>query len=48
MLNLDESNKLMTLRHWHLETCSAVTGDGLEKGVDWLVNDIASRIFLLE
>jgi len=24
-----------------------VTGEGLQEGMDWMVNDIASRIFLL-
>ncbi|CAE7908370.1 ARL2 [Symbiodinium sp. KB8] len=33
-------------RHWKIEPCSAVTGDGLEASVDWLVRDISSRIFL--
>ena len=31
-------------RHWSIQTCSAQTGDGLLKGVDWIVDDIASRI----
>jgi ADP-ribosylation factor-like protein 2 len=49
VLNLnEETNKLMQNRHWHIEKCSAVTGDGLVQGVDWIVSDIASRIFLLE
>lgn len=34
-------------RHWHIQGCSAVTADGLADGVDWLVGDISSRIFLL-
>lgn len=34
-------------RHWKLQTCSAVTGQGLVEGLDWMVEDIASRIFLL-
>lgn len=34
-------------RHWAIFGCSAVTGEGLEGGVDWLVRDIESRIFLL-
>ncbi|CAK9031895.1 ADP-ribosylation factor-like protein 2 [Durusdinium trenchii] len=33
-------------RHWEIHPCSAVTGEGLVEGVDWLVDDIASRIFL--
>nr|QXF29044.1 Arl2 [Gefionella okellyi] len=36
------------LRHWQIQGCSAVSGVGLEEGVDWIVQDIASRIFLLE
>eukprot|EP01119_Soliformovum_irregulare_P009366 TRINITY_DN22631_c0_g1_i1.p1 TRINITY_DN22631_c0_g1~~TRINITY_DN22631_c0_g1_i1.p1 ORF type:complete len:187 (+),score=42.74 TRINITY_DN22631_c0_g1_i1:70-630(+) len=35
-------------RHWHIQACSAVTGDGLLEGMDWLVNDIADRIFMLD
>ena len=35
-------------RHWHIQPCSAVTGDGLVSGVDWLVRDIAARVFLSE
>jgi len=34
-------------RHYHIQSCSAVTGKGLAEGVEWLVNDIASRIYLL-
>lgn len=34
-------------RHWSIQTCSGVTGDGLLNGIDWLVEDISNRIFLL-
>mmetsp|Transcript_53281 Transcript_53281/g.79149 ORF Transcript_53281/g.79149 Transcript_53281/m.79149 type:complete len:187 (+) Transcript_53281:171-731(+) len=34
-------------RHWSIFGCSAVTGEGLAQGMDWMVNDIASRIFML-
>jgi ADP-ribosylation factor-like protein 2 len=27
--------------------CSAYTGNGLLEGIDWIVNDIASRIFMM-
>lgn len=27
--------------------CSAATGEGIEKGIDWIVEDICSRILLL-
>lgn len=35
-------------RHWQLQPCSAVTGDGLVTGIDWMVSDIASRIFMMD
>jgi len=35
-------------RHWQIVACSAVTGAGLVGGIDWLVKDIASRIFMAE
>jgi ADP-ribosylation factor-like protein 2 len=35
-------------RHWRIQGCSAVTGDGLAAGIDWLVQDIAARVFMLE
>eukprot|EP01018_Ginkgo_biloba_P010583 Gb_16514 [translate_table: standard] len=35
-------------RHWQIVGCSAYTGEGLLTGFDWLVEDIASRIYLLE
>mmetsp|Transcript_23401 Transcript_23401/g.24045 ORF Transcript_23401/g.24045 Transcript_23401/m.24045 type:complete len:187 (+) Transcript_23401:49-609(+) len=34
-------------RHWTIFGCSAMTGEGLENGIDWIVNDIASRIFVM-
>ena len=33
-------------RHWSITPCSAVTGHGLVDGVNWLVDDIAGRIFV--
>ena len=35
-------------RHWGIIPCSAVTGEGLLDGIDWLVYDIASRIFMMD
>eukprot|EP00727_Mastigamoeba_balamuthi_P002416 m51a1_g12171 putative adp-ribosylation factor-like protein 2 isoform x1 (190) ;mRNA; f:2717-3849 len=35
-------------RHWELRTCSAATGEGLASGIDWLVDDIAARVFVSE
>ena len=34
-------------RHWKIVGCSAVTGDGLLDGFDWLVNDCAGRIYMM-
>ena len=34
-------------RHCNVVVCCALTGDGLIQGMDWLVSDIASRLFLL-
>lgn len=34
-------------RHWKILPCSAVTGQGLVDGMDWIVHDIGSRIFML-
>ena len=34
-------------RHWNIQPCSAVTGQGLVEAMDWLVEDIGNRIFLL-
>lgn len=36
----------MAGRHWTIFACSAYTGSGLVEGVDWIVSDIASRIFI--
>lgn len=34
-------------RHFTICACSAMTGEGLEKGINWLVNDISSRVFVM-
>ena len=34
-------------RHWSIQACSAVTKEGLLPGIDWIVQDIGDRIFLL-
>jgi len=41
------SNPIYLKRHWSIVACSAVTGDGLLEGINWMTNDIASRIFML-
>ncbi|CAH1792037.1 unnamed protein product [Owenia fusiformis] len=40
-LNLDNIKS----HHWLILGCSAVTGENLLQGVDWIIDDIASRIF---
>ncbi|KAK2709892.1 ADP-ribosylation factor-like protein 2 [Artemia franciscana] len=34
--------------HWRIVWCSAVTGENLLSGMDWLLADIASRVFTAE
>ncbi|KAF9317565.1 ADP-ribosylation factor-like protein 2 [Podila horticola] len=34
--------------HWAILACSAKTGTHLLKGMDWIVGDIGSRIYLLD
>ncbi|XP_074656010.1 ADP-ribosylation factor-like protein 2 [Tubulanus polymorphus] len=43
-LQLDE----IKTHHWLILDCSAVTGEHLLKGIDWIVDDIASRIFTMD
>ena len=31
--------------HWRIQGCSAVTGEDLLPGIDWLLDDISSRVF---
>jgi len=40
-LNLDN----LKSHHWSIYGCSAVTGNNLLQGIDWLIDDISSRIF---
>ncbi|XP_006361589.1 ADP-ribosylation factor-like protein 2 isoform X1 [Solanum tuberosum] len=53
-LSPDEIAKVLNLeamdnsRHWRIVGCSAYTGDGLLEGFDWLVQDVASRIYMLD
>jgi ADP-ribosylation factor-like protein 2 len=44
---LDLDNEDISGRHWKIIGCSAMTAQGLVEGFDWIVNDIASRIFLM-
>jgi len=45
VLNLEAMDKS---RHWKIVGCSAVSGEGLLAGFDWLVSDVGSRIYMLE
>ncbi|KAH7547839.1 hypothetical protein JRO89_XS14G0024000 [Xanthoceras sorbifolium] len=45
VLNLEAMDRT---RHWKIVGCSAYTGEGFLEGFDWLVQDIASRIYMLD
>jgi ADP-ribosylation factor-like protein 2 len=51
-LSLEEIKEILCLtdiqNHWQMVTCSAYTGQGLIKGIDWLVQDVSSRLFAIE
>ena len=44
IIGVDELRK--GKRHAHLVKCSAVTGDGLLEGVEWIAGGISQRVFL--
>uniref|UniRef100_A0A6I8NQW7 ARF like GTPase 2 n=1 Tax=Ornithorhynchus anatinus TaxID=9258 RepID=A0A6I8NQW7_ORNAN len=46
-LLVEETLELDCIRshHWCIQGCSAVTGDNLLPGIDWLLDDISSRVF---
>ena len=35
-------------RNWSIMPCSAMTGDGLLEGIDWMVDDIRARIYMMD
>ena len=37
----------ITSRHWMIMPCCGLTGDGLKEGLNWIMDDISSRIFML-
>eukprot|EP00045_Choanoeca_perplexa_P005252 m.44506 g.44506 ORF g.44506 m.44506 type:complete len:185 (+) comp13019_c0_seq4:87-641(+) len=50
-LSVDEIKEALELDklssyHWQIQGCSAVTGEKLIEGMDWIVEDIASRIYM--
>jgi ADP-ribosylation factor-like protein 2 len=44
LLGLDDA----VTHHWNIFDCSAVSGNNLLKGVDWIVEDVAKRIYMLD
>lgn len=34
--------------HWKIQACSAITGENLLEGVNWMTADISSRIFTMD
>ena len=34
--------------HWQITPCSAVTGERLLEGINWMTTDISSRIFTMD
>ncbi|XP_060527696.1 ADP-ribosylation factor-like protein 2 [Cylas formicarius] len=51
--SMDELKEILELEkikthHWKIVSCSAVTSENLLAGIDWLINDIAARIFTLD
>ena len=50
MLNLPFISKVLDLpsiksHNWRIWPCSAMTGDNLIKGLDWVVEDVARRLY---
>lgn len=46
ILDINDGNEQYKNRHWKILACSAFTGSGLAIGIEWMVEDIASRIFM--
>ena len=44
LLELDS----ITTRHWMIMPCSAINNEGLATGLEWIMDDINSRIFMLD
>ena len=50
-MNEEEATELLDLRRilthrWVVVPCSAMTGENLERGLDWVVQDAKDRLFL--
>lgn len=44
---LELDHEIFQKRHWSIVSCSAVSGLGLAEGIEWIVEDISNRIFML-
>ncbi|XP_064402566.1 ADP-ribosylation factor-like protein 2 [Halichondria panicea] len=42
-----ELDSILT-HHWEIVACSAVTGEALLKGMDWMTSDISARVFTMD
>jgi ADP-ribosylation factor-like protein 2 len=47
VLDIANMNDQFKHRHWKIQDCSAVTEKGLTAGMDWIVDDVSTRIFML-
>lgn len=47
---IKEALELSTVNnlHWWIVPCSAFTGDNLLSGIDWMLDDISARLFMLD
>ncbi|XP_064484922.1 ADP-ribosylation factor-like protein 2 [Ornithodoros turicata] len=43
-LELEDINHL----HWHIVPCSAYLGSNLVQGIDWMLNDVSTRLYTLD
>lgn len=34
--------------HWQIYKCSAITGENLVEGINWIIDDISARIFYID
>lgn len=41
-------SQAFSTRHWSIVACSAVTGEGLVQGVDWVVDDVNARVLVAD
>lgn len=47
VLGLTEGASMTKGHHWAIQGCSAYTGENLLEGLDWLVDDVGERLYLL-